>query len=118
MGADLAGEVDVAALGDAARVDVGAEGQDRSRRIWKERWKISIDGSRLRYYYAVLFGVSFVKGHKLKGTRDTQLISQQQVVVLALSPLFREEVKRPSIHLQRGAKVVLVYSVEHSPLDQ
>ena len=31
--ADLAGEVDVAALGDAARVDVGTEGQDRSRRI-------------------------------------------------------------------------------------
>ena len=31
--ADLAGEVDVAALGDAPRVDVGAEGQDRSRRI-------------------------------------------------------------------------------------
>ena len=35
--ADLAGEVDVAALGDAARVDVGAEGQDRSRRICKKR---------------------------------------------------------------------------------
>ena len=34
--ADLAGEVDVAALGDAARVDVGAEGQDRPRRICKK----------------------------------------------------------------------------------
>lgn len=65
----------------------------------------TVDGSsRLRYYYAVSFGVSFVKGHKLKGTRDTQLISQAQVVVLALSPLFREKVKRPTIHLQCGAK--------------
>ena len=30
---DLAGEVDVAALGDAARVDVRAEGEDHSGRI-------------------------------------------------------------------------------------
>ena len=33
VGPDLAGEVDVAALRDAARVDVRAEGEDHSRRI-------------------------------------------------------------------------------------
>ena len=39
---DLAGEVDVAALGDAARVDVRAEGEDHSGRICKKRREILI----------------------------------------------------------------------------
>ena len=39
---DLAGQVDVAALGDAARVDVRTEGEDHSGRICKKRGKVLI----------------------------------------------------------------------------
>ena len=73
--ADLAGEVDVAALGYAARVDVGAEGQDRPRRICKKGEgsdeKLSRDGRRL-CYHAVSWRL-VCKGHKLNGTRNSSV---------------------------------------------